>query len=352
MRELFLLDDNVVFLNHGSFGACPRPVFAEYQRLQRELERNPVRFLARERELPERLDEARLALAAYLGATATNVVFVPNTSSGLNAVARSLALAPGDEILMGDCEYGGVQILWNHVARRSGATVVRRPFAELEPGERTRVVFCSHVEWSTGRVNDLAPVLAAARAAGALSIVDGAHAPGQIALDLDALQADVYVANCHKWLLAMRPSGFLYARPEVQDAIEPLVISWDYGDDASFSERHRWPGTFNPCAYLSVPAAIRFQEEHDWGAVRERCHELLAGLELPFAPLTNDFRQMRGYRVEHRDPPGLKHRLYEQHRIDVPIFETAQGWVMRVSMQAYNDQGDLDALSQAVRELS
>jgi isopenicillin-N epimerase len=341
-----------VFLNHGSFGACPRVVFDEYQRLQRELERNPVRFLALERELPDALEKARLALAAHLGATPSRLVFVPNTSSALNAVARSLELAPGDEILMGDCEYGGMEILWEFVARRSGATVVRRPFAELEPTARTRVVFCSHVEWSTGRVNDLAAVLPAARAAGAISVVDGAHAPGQIDLDLDALAPDVYAGNCHKWLCAPKGSAFLYARDELHELVEPTVVSWDWQPDLPFATRHRWQGTRDPAAYLAVPAALGFQAAHDWPSVQRRCHELLASLELPYPPLADQFVQMRGFRVDHPRPLELRRQLQEERRIEVPVFETRDGWVMRVSVQGYNDRADLEALASAIADLS
>ena len=197
-----------MFLNHGSFGACPRPVFEAYQRLQRELERQPVEFLALERRFAGAAREARLALAAYVGrASRANLVFAPNTSSALNAVVRSLELGPGDEVLLGDAEYGGHGAALEYVAARTGVTLVQRPFAELEPGPRTRVVFCSHIEWTSGRVNDLAAALPAARAAGALSIVDGAHAPGQIDLDLEALGADVYAGNCHKWLCAPKGVG-------------------------------------------------------------------------------------------------------------------------------------------------
>jgi isopenicillin-N epimerase len=348
VKESFLLDPSVVYLNHGSFGACPSPVFEAYQHWQRELERQPVEFLALERGFPARLDDARRTLAAYVGAAPGNLTFVPNATTGLNAVARSLELGVGDEVLLGDAEYGGMELLWEFVRRRTGATVTRRPFGELEPGPRTRVVFCSHIEWSTGRVNDLAPLVTRAREAGALLVVDGAHAPSQLDLDLEALGADVYAGNCHKWLCAPKGSGFLYARPEAQDLIEPAIVSWDWLDDAPFAARHRWQGTRDPSAYLAVPAAIAFQAKHDWPDVRERCHQLLAALELPFAPLTDDYVQMRGFRVDHPDPPALKHRLYVEHRIEVPIVETPAGWVMRVSVQAYNDEDDLAALARAV----
>jgi isopenicillin-N epimerase len=348
LKELFLLDPDVVFLNHGSFGASPRPVFEAYQRLQLELERQPVEFLALERSLPERLEAARHRLAQHVGADPSRLAFQPNVGSALTAVARSVDLQPGDEVLLGDEEYGGVQILWEHVAARAGATLVRRPFEDLEPGPRTKAVFCSHVEWSTGRVNDVASVCALARERGVLSIVDGAHAPGQLELALDDLGADVYAGNCHKWLLSPKGAGFLYARPEVQDLVEPLVLSWDFVDGAAFPDRHRWQGTRDPSAYLAVPAALDFLAAHDWRAVRRRCHALLAAADLGLEPLTGAFVQMRGYRLEHPDPPALKRRLWERHRIEVPVFETQGGWVLRVSVQAYNDRSDLEALAAAL----
>jgi isopenicillin-N epimerase len=348
VKRLFLLDPAVVFLNHGSFGACPRPVFDVYQSFQRELERQPVEFLGRERRFPKLLDAARVRLAAYIGAESANLVFATNTSAALNGAIRSLALQPGDEVLLGDEEYGGLQILWELVTSRAGAKLVRRPFDELEPGPRTRVVFCSHIEWSTGRVNDLAPLVGRTRAAGALLVVDGAHAPGQLDLDLEALGVDVYAGNCHKWLCAPKGSGFLYARPEAQPLIEPSVVSWDWRDGAAFADRHRWQGTRDPSALLAVPAAIAFQADHDWPSIRARCHSLLASLELPFEPLTDEFVQMRGFRVDHADPPALKRRLYDEHRIEVPIVETPAGWVMRISVQAYNDESDLAALVSAL----
>jgi isopenicillin-N epimerase len=350
VKELFLLDPGVVYLNHGSFGACPRPVFEAYQRYQRELERQPVEFLALERSFPERLDAARTALAAYLGASADNLAFATNASSAVNAVARSLDLAPGDEVLMGDEEYGGMELLWEYVARRTGAIVVRRAFDDLVPTERTKVVFCSHVEWTSGRVNDVAEICRRAREAGVLSIVDGAHAPGQIDVDLDGIGADVYAGNCHKWMCAPKGSGFLYARPDAQRLIDPLVVSWDWGDGAAFHELHRWQGTRDPSAFLAVADAIEFQAAHDWTTVRERCHGLLAAADFGLEPLTDDFVQMRGYRLEHGDPPALKQQLYAAHRIEVPVVETPAGWSLRVSVQAYNDDADLQALASALAD--
>jgi isopenicillin-N epimerase len=350
VKDLFLLDPAIVYLNHGSFGACPRPVFERYQQWQLELEREPVEFLARERRFGELLETARLRVAAYLGADPDNLVFAPNATTGLNDAIRSLELRPGDEILLGDHEYGGLLRLWEFVARRTGARLRHVPFDELDPGPATRVVFCSHVEWSSGRVNDVAELCRRARDAGALSIVDGAHAPGQIELNLEALGADVYAGNCHKWLCAPKGSGFLYVRPDTQQLVEPLVVSWDWVDENGFAAQNRWQGTRDPSAYLSVPAAIDFQAEHDWPAVRARCHALLAEARdrLPLEPLTDEFVQMLGFRLHSPDPATLGGRLYTEHNVEVPVFETASGWNLRVSIQAYNDEHDVAALAQAL----
>jgi isopenicillin-N epimerase len=330
-------------------------VFEEYQRWQRELERQPVEFLALERRLPALLDVARERLAGHLRVPSDDLALATNATSAVNAVARSLALEAGDEVLTTPDEYPGMKLLWEYVSRRTGASVVEREWGDLEPGLRTKAVFVSHVEWSTGRVNEVASLCTRARAAGALSIIDGAHAPGQLELDLVALGADVYAGNCHKWLCAPKGSGFLYARPEAQRLIDPLVISWDWGDASPFHQRHRWQGTRDPSALLAIPAALDFQDVHDWPRVRERCRGLLenacdklsqAGLE----PLADPGRyvQMLGFRVPTDEPLELKRRLYDEHRIEVPVFETRHGAILRVSVQGYNDEGDLDALSAAL----
>ncbi len=210
LRELFLLDPEVVFLNHGSFGACPRPVFEVYQAWQRELEWQPVEFL--QRRANTLLDEARTRLAAYVNATPDDLVFVPNATIGLNIVARSLPLQPGDEILATDHEYGALDLTWAHVCRKTGARYVRHQipvpltgtpeeladafWAAVTP--RTRVVFLSHLTSPTALIFPVAEICRRAREAGIVSIVDGAHVPGHLPLDLTAVGADAYSGNCHK----------------------------------------------------------------------------------------------------------------------------------------------------------
>jgi isopenicillin-N epimerase len=366
MRDLFLLDPSVVFLNHGSFGACPRPVFEEYQRLQLELEREPVEFLGLKRRYPALIAAARDRLAAYVGASPADLVLVPNATSAVNLVARSLDLQSGDEVVGTTHEYGGNDLLWRQVCESRGAR-----YLEVDTGPahavdellgaftpRTRALFVSHISSPTALRFPVEDLCAQARDAGVLTIVDGAHTPGQIALDVHAIGADFYAGNCHKWLCSPKGAGFLHVRPDAQPLLEPLTISWDWGEDA-WADRHRWTGTRDPSPQLTVPAAIDFQAAHDWGAVRHRCHELAMSAareltELGMEPLaTNDdeYVQMVALRLPPCDAEELGLGLYREHRIEV----LAQDWrgrpTLRVSFQGYNDESDLDALLSALRQL-
>ena len=242
LREEFLLDPDVVFLNHGSFGATPEPVFTEYSRWQRELERQPVEFLGRRAE--DLLDEARATMAVYLGCSRDDLVFVPNATTGINVVARSLPLEPGDEVVGTGLEYGACERSWEWFCQLRGARyvkahvplplttpdeVVEAIFAAVTP--RTRAIFLSHVTSATALRLPVEVVARRARHAGILTVVDGAHAVGQWPVDLSALGADLYASNFHKWLCAPKGAAFLYARPEVQHWLEPLVVSWGYQSD-------------------------------------------------------------------------------------------------------------------------
>ncbi len=372
LRPLFLLDPAVTFLNHGSFGACPLPVFETYQRWQRELERQPVEFLGR--RVDTLMDAARAQLGAYLNVEAADLIFVSNATVGVNTVARSLALQPGDEILTTDHEYGACDYTWDFICRKTGASYVRHPiplpassadeivesfWSAVTP--RTRVIFISHITSPTALILPVAEICRRARAAGILTSIDGAHAPGQIPLDLTALDADFYTGNCHKWLCAPKGSAFLYARREHHHWLEPLVISWGWLPDSTFVSRNQWQGTRDIAPFLSVPAAIEFQQAHDWDAVRARCHALasqcrqrladLFGLA-PIAPDSPDwFAQMVAAPLPPCNVTTLKTRLYDDYRIEVPLVTWNGNNYVRVSFQGYNDEGDLEALVGALKAL-
>ncbi len=235
----FLVRPDIAFLNHGSFGARTRTVFEEYQRWQRELEAEPVEFLGR--RLPALLAEARVPLAAYLSVGADDLVFVPNATHGMNIVARSLELQPGDEVLGTDHEYGAVERTWRFNCERQGAMYrtqpIPLPFSSAESiveqlwqgvTERTRVIVISHISSPTALMFPVAEIAQRAAAQGILTIIDGAHAPGQVDLNLETLGADFYVGNGHKWMSGAVGAGFLYAKPERQYLLKPLVVSWGY----------------------------------------------------------------------------------------------------------------------------
>ena len=376
LRDEFLLDPEVVFLNHGSFGATPIPVFAEYQRWQRELERQPVEFLSRRAD--DLLDAAREPLAAYLNADPGCLVYVPNATSGVNVVARSLRLEPGDEVLGNDLEYGACDETWDYLCRRAGAAYIRHHIAlPLESPEaladalwagvtpRTRVVYLSHVTSGTALTLPVAEICRRAREAGILSVVDGAHVPGHLPLDLEVIGADAYSGNLHKWLCAPKGSGFLFVRPEHHAWVESSIVSWGWveGSDVrrqgttEFVNRNQRQGTRDLAAYLATPAAIAFQEERDWPAVRARCHGLakealrrvvaLTGAE-PLSPVPEPggfpwFVQMVACPLPPLDAKLLKRRMHDEDRIEAPVTVHDDRAFLRLSFQGYNTEADLDA---------
>lgn len=366
MRDLFLLDPSVVFLNHGSFGACPRPVFECYQAWQRELEQQPVEFLGRRGE--SLYTEARDALAAYLGTQGDNLIFVPNATAGINTAARSLRFEPGDEILTTNQEYGALEQMWRYIQREQGVQIIHQtlPLPATDAAgmvealwqgvtERTRVIYLSHITSPTALILPVQEVCRRAREAGILTIVDGAHASGQIPLNLDDLGADFYGGNCHKWLNSPKGAGFLYVRPEHHDVIDPLVISHGWSSDTLF-ERTSWQGTRDIAAYLSVPEAIRFQQEHDWDSVRTRCHDLAIDTMQRICDLSGQapiaapefFAQMVTAPLPDVDAEALKQRVYDDYRVEVPIFAHHERVFVRVSIQGYNTRADADALVDAL----
>ena len=354
MKELFLLDSDVVFLNHGSFGACPRPVFERYQAWQRELEREPVQFIAR--RLTGLLAEARAALGEYVGARADDLTFVPNATTGVNVAARALRLQPGDEVLATDLEYGACDLTWEHECAKAGARYVRAPAGELldHSTEHTRAVFLSHITSETALLLPAERIVEEARARGLTTIVDGAHAVAQVDLDLTTLGADFYAGNCHKWLCAPKGAGFLYVAPSWQEYVDGAITSWGYEEPATFISRTQRQGTRDSAAYLAVPDAIAFVQEHN---TRDRCIELarkarralceLLGTE-PIAP-EEQVLQMASVRIPHLDP-DLQQRLFADHRVEIPI---SDDMLMRLSIAMYNTEEDverlLDALSVALR---
>ncbi len=377
-KEAFLLDPAVAFLNHGSFGATPRAVFARYQAWQRELEAQPVAFFTR--RFAGLMRAARAELAAYVHTAPENLVYVTNATTALNIVARSLHLRPGDEILTTNHEYGAMDRMWRFLCRRTGAVyrpvtlelpvttpeaLVERLWSGVTP--RTRVLFFSHLTSPTGLILPARELCLRARAAGLLSVVDGAHALGQIPLDLDELGADFYAANAHKWLCAPKGSAFLFARPAAQGLLEPLVVSWGDADAAfgatgsPFVDEQQWTGTRDVAAFLSVPEAIRFCAAHRWEEVRARCHELAAHARAAVGDLTGRpqicpetpvwYAQMAAVPLPPLSARQLKAQLSDRCQVEVPVIERSEGTYLRISIQGYNTLEDVERLVAALPEL-
>jgi len=376
LRSLFLLRPDVTFLNHGSFGACPLPVFEAYQNWQLELERQPVEFLGR--RFNDLMREARASLAAYLHTGTNNIVHVTNATLGANIVARSLKLREGDEVLSTDHEYGAMDRTWRFVCEKRGARYIthrlphplesREQFVEALWGavtDRTRVIFLSHITSPTALTFPIEEVCRRARDAGLLTVIDGAHALGQIPVDLEAISADFYAGNCHKWMNSPKGAGFLYARPEVQPLLEPLVVSWGWESetpgDSPFIDHHEWQGTRDIAAFLSVPAAIEFMHTHDWDRVRAECHRMaqefrqhvteLTGLPPLSADSPEWYAQMVAVPLPDCDIVKLKNRLYDEYRIEIPIQMWNGMLLIRASFQAYNTWQDVDRIVSALIEL-
>ncbi len=374
LRDLFLLRPEIVFLNHGSFGACPKPVFEVYQNWQIELEREPVEFLGR--RFAGLMQEARGSLSEFLGTQRDNLIFVPNATTGLNLVARSLPLQPGDEVLATNQEYGAIDRVWQFICQKRGGRYVRQPLtlpvrsaAELVDEfwqgvtDRTRVILLSHITSVTALILPIEKIIARAKSAGLLVVIDGAHTAGQLPLDLDSLSVDFYAGNCHKWMMAPKGAGFLYVHPDRQSLISPLVISW--GDkslaDSAYIQENEYQGTLDIAAYLTISDVISFMKNHNWPAEQERCHRLVRRARLRLAeitglePLCQDsevwFRQMLAHPLPNLDGEKLHQRLFNEFGIEIPVNEINGEQFIRISAQGYNSDADVDTFLTAFEKL-
>lgn len=378
MKKHFLLDPDIIFLNHGSFGATPRPVFEAYQEWQRRLERQPVHFIMH--ELWDHLAFAREKLGDFVGANSKDLVFIPNSTFGLNVVARSLQLEPDSKVLTTNHEYGACDNVWHFLSQKQGFRYVQQPISlpvisqeaiveQLWQGvtPNTKYIFLSHITSATALCFPIAEICRRAREAGIITIIDGAHAPGQVPLDLKTIDPDFYFGNTHKWLCSPKGSAFLYTRADKQPLIEPLVIGWGWGENrtlsfgSDFLDYTQWLGTNDLSAYLSVPAAINFQEEHEWTAVRQQCHELLSQAMHAICKLTGlppIYPEGKGFYHQMATIPlpqltdidAFKLHLYKTYKIEVPLVTWNGRHYIRVSVQGYNSQSDIDTLIEALTE--
>jgi isopenicillin-N epimerase len=379
LKRLFMLDPGVTFFNHGSFGACPRPVFKAYQAWQRRLENQPIQFF--QHDLAALHKEARGALGAFLKVNPDDLAFVTNATYGVNIVSRALELQPGDEILTCDQEYGSCENAWKFAGRKTGAIYIQRPIPipvhspeevvnEFWQGvnPRTKVIYLSHITSPTALKIPIEEICKRARQNGILTVIDGAHAPGQVPLDLNAIGADFYTGNCHKWMLCPKGVGFLYARPEVQHLIAPLIVSRAFEPENAAPDSHpmvdyfTWTGTDDPAALLSVPAAIEFMEKYHWDEVRQQCHSMLreaiaricdmTGLEPPY-PLDSGFYAQMGIAPLPlpADLNAMAKRMYDDYHVVMPLVHWNGRLFARISVQGYTTKADIDVLLKVLGKL-
>jgi isopenicillin-N epimerase len=362
LKQQFLLRDDITYLNFGSFGACPKPVFEKYQQFQLELEQEPVQFITASGL--KYLETAREVLGAYLHCDKDDLVYVTNPSYAVNAVAKSFDLKPGDEILTSNLEYGACDKAWEYYCRKTGAVYIKQPISlpiktkeefvtEFFKGlsSKTKLVFISHITSSTGLRLPVEEI--------------GAHSPGQLPLNLQDSPFDMYTGACHKWMMTPKGSCFLYVKKEYQQMIDPLVVSWGYNamspSHSTFLDYHQMNGTRDYSAFLTIPAAIEFMQTHNWPQVAADCRKLVqqnapAFCQLlgsaPLAPVNDDFiLQLFSAQIKTNEPEKLHNHFFEKYKIEIPVMPHGDKVYLRYSINAFNSQDDLDILFAAVKEI-
>jgi isopenicillin-N epimerase len=377
LQSQFLLNPAVTYLNFGSFGACPKPIFDNYQRWQRELEFEPVQFITVNGL--NYLQQSRQALSAYIHCGADDIVFTTNPSYAINIIAKSFPLSPGDEILSTALEYGACDRTWNYYCKKAGARYVRQPitlpivsreafiedfFKGLSP--RTRAIFISHITSATALVLPVKEICDRAKQKGLITIVDGAHAPGHVPVDLSDLRADIYAGAPHKWMMTPKGCSFLYVNKELQPLFDPLLISWGYESTtpshSRFLDYHQGQGTRDFSAFLTVPAAIAFLKEHQWETVAAACRGLVQQnaprfcdlMEAePISPISDEFLgQMFSIPIRTPQPEKLQRHLFDRYSIEVPVTTQDNRNFIRYSINAFNSQEDLNKLYTALQEIT
>ena len=376
MKSKFLLDPTITFLNHGSFGATPQSVFEAKVNLQRELEADPVHFI--QKKLPIYLKAAKEPLAEFIGCDTDDFFFTPNPTQAINTIMRSLQLQPGDEILATNHEYGAMDRTWNFYCKKSGAKYIRQnislPITSKEQiledfwkgySSKTKVVFINQISSSTALIFPVKEICDKAQELGLITIVDGAHVPGHIPLNLRELNPDYYTGTLHKWMLAPKGSSFLYVKKEFQADLDPLIVSWGYESlfpsESQFLDYHEYQGTNDHSTYLCTPQVIQFLKENNWETQAKACRAMVIEQyprfckllnSQPLCPVTEEFLgQMASIPVCTSKPMELKEVLYSKYHIQIPVMPLNDGVYVRFSINAYNTIADLDTLYAALWDI-
>lgn len=376
MKSQFFLDPNITFLNHGSFGACPKPIFEEFQRLQLELETEPVFFI--QKSMPVYLKAARQSLAKFISCDPQDLFFTPNPTMAINTIMRSLKLQAGDEILTTNHEYGAMDKTWSFYSKKSDVKYIRQnitlPIISKEQiledfwkgySSKTKVIFINEISSATALIFPVKEICDRAKELGLITIVDGAHVPGHTDLNIQELNPDFYTGTLHKWMLAPKGSSFLYVKKEFQNDLDPLVVSWGYESampgESQFLDYHELQGTREMSSFLCTPKVISFLSDNNWIVKSKVCKQIV--LEnyqrfcdllntKPICPITNEFLgQMASVPVKTKKPMELKELLYNKYKIQIPVMPLNDNFYIRYSINAYNSQEDLDVLYKALQDI-
>ena len=383
LKALFQLDPDITFLNHGSYGSCPIPVFENYQKWQVMIEQHPVKFM--QDDVYQYLEESRRALGAYINCDKDDLIYVPNPTHAVANIINNVILDKGDEVLTTDLEYGSCDRMWFYEAQRQefiyNRSKISLPIIDKESfcnnfwknaTEKTKYIFISQITSSTGMILPIPEIVLEAKSRGIKTIIDGAHVPAHIDLNIKDLDPDYYVGACHKWLCCPKGVSFLYVKKDQQKNIQPQIMSWGWGEEydefkgstqlkseSRFVNIFQWQGTRDMSAFLTVPKAIEFQEEYDWESVRGRCKKMIVDARNQITKITNLpeicpdnwLGQMATILFPTDDVNQFKNTLYNEYQIEIPTMSHNGYSAFRISIQGYNSEDDIDYLIETLKKI-
>lgn len=378
LENEFLLNPDITFLNNGSFGSCPKVVFAEYQRWQRVLEFQPVDFFAN--ELFPNLLKNRDALAKFIHCDSEDLILTTNATYAVNTIIRSLDLKQGDEVLTTNHEYGACINAWKFWAQEKGFKLkyvdLELPFEDetsLVKGfeetitSNTKVMFFSEITSQTAQLLPAKELCKLARKNEIISVVDAAHAVGQLNISLKEKNPDFYFSNIHKWLYAPKGTAFLYTRKNMQTLVKPLITGWgwqqmsDFSSGNSYVDANQYYGTADLSSYLTIIKALEFYKANQVEILKKKCNDLLketliqaesiTGLSSLYSNFPEDL-QLGVFELPAKYKSSeLKKILYEKYKIEIPVINWSEKILVRISVQIYNNKEDLKELLKALKKL-
>jgi len=366
-KPLFSIDPEVTFLNHGSFGACPKEVFDSLIKFQKKTEYEPVKHLAY--DIYQYLKESRSALSGYVNCHVDDIAYFPNPSTALNTLIRSLDLKEGDQILTTNHEYGALDRTWRFISKKRGCEYIKLeveiPFTDKKLivdsfrrsiNKNTKVIFLSHITSATALIFPVKEIIELAREHNILTIIDGAHVPAHIDLDIKKLDPDFYCGACHKWMCSPKGVAFLYVKREHQEMMEPLVVSWGYEaenpSDSQFLDYMQWQGTNDISAYLTIPDTIEFLRKHNWKEKAQHCRDLNLWAKKEICNALDTYAtgddqflgQMTTIAFKLEDPLQEQIDFYTKYKIQLPFIKWNDKTFFRISLQVYNSKEDINYL--------